>query len=646
VADGDIWWHLAAGREMLARRGFLFTDPFSAGAAGRPWIDLHWLFQLGAHGVYVLAGLRGLVLVKAALVALGAIGLGWMVHAAARGPARDVPQGPHTGEAPPTGTVALGIFAPLLAAALVAARHLLLVRPVILTLLFLAAFVGVLEAHRRGDRGRLLVALPLLQVVWANCQGLFGLGALVVVAYLLGEVLPLALRPRAPQSGTGSPRGLRARHLLLALVSCALASLATPYGWRGLALAVELLTRITPSAGNPYSTEIAENLPPWILERTQPGLFWHLRWFLLLLGGSFALARRRLVPAHALLALTFTALALMANRNVLLLYWVGAPIVALNLAPPLAAGLARARGLRGRRAVAVLGPGLAMLALVATGVVVAQAARGEPPLDRPTPFRVPEGSVARLHTEPGDGAVFAADHYGGYLIWALHPRFRPFIDTRLILRTRAELEEFLGALDDPPRFDALRARHDLRYAVLPVNYPERYLGLIGHLGRSPAWKLLFTDGHETLFAYEHPGPSLDLSARAETERLLAGCRARFLGDSSLQASCALQLALLQLALGHPAEARHALAEQTSADARELLAQILLADGDASGAEDLALGLVDRDPDDAAAWTLLATVALTRGERGLATERLRRALDLDPYAPAARALLGRLGGPAP
>src|SRR5687767_10958892 len=43
VADSDIWWHLAAGREMIARRGFLWVDPFSLGARGRPWIDLHWL---------------------------------------------------------------------------------------------------------------------------------------------------------------------------------------------------------------------------------------------------------------------------------------------------------------------------------------------------------------------------------------------------------------------------------------------------------------------------------------------------------------------------------------------------------------------------------------------------------------------------
>src|SRR5689334_13894334 len=67
-ADGDIWWHLAAGREMASRGALLRTDPFSVGAAGRPWIDVHWLFQLSVYAVERCAGLAGLVWVKCGLV--------------------------------------------------------------------------------------------------------------------------------------------------------------------------------------------------------------------------------------------------------------------------------------------------------------------------------------------------------------------------------------------------------------------------------------------------------------------------------------------------------------------------------------------------------------------------------------------------
>ena len=72
-ADGDIWWHLAAGREMVARGALLFADPFSVSAAGRPWVDVHWLFQLAVFGLHRAFGLAGLVWAKCALLALGAL---------------------------------------------------------------------------------------------------------------------------------------------------------------------------------------------------------------------------------------------------------------------------------------------------------------------------------------------------------------------------------------------------------------------------------------------------------------------------------------------------------------------------------------------------------------------------------------------
>ena len=41
IADGDIYWHLAAGRRMLQDHALLRVDPFTLSAAGRPWIDVH-----------------------------------------------------------------------------------------------------------------------------------------------------------------------------------------------------------------------------------------------------------------------------------------------------------------------------------------------------------------------------------------------------------------------------------------------------------------------------------------------------------------------------------------------------------------------------------------------------------------------------
>ena len=165
----------------------------------------------------------------------------------------------------------------------------------------------------------------------------------------------------------------------------------------------------------------------------------------------------------------------------------------------MAGGLARGCG----GTPAGMGPPAAFavaVALVATGLGL--AVRAETPLGQPAPFRVPEASApgGSPPTPGGQGRVFAADHYGGYLIWALYPRARPYIDTRLVLRTADEYAEFLGLLDHPERWAAFAARTGFDHVVLPTAFPDRYLGLIQHLYGSPDWRLIYTDGSEVLFA--------------------------------------------------------------------------------------------------------------------------------------------------
>ncbi|HEU4402107.1 MAG TPA: hypothetical protein VFT43_08375, partial [Candidatus Polarisedimenticolia bacterium] len=46
IRSYDYWWHLATGRLILERHAVPHADPFSFTAAGRPWIDHEWLFQV------------------------------------------------------------------------------------------------------------------------------------------------------------------------------------------------------------------------------------------------------------------------------------------------------------------------------------------------------------------------------------------------------------------------------------------------------------------------------------------------------------------------------------------------------------------------------------------------------------------------
>jgi tetratricopeptide (TPR) repeat protein len=628
VADGDVFWHLAAGREMVRVGSVLQRDPFSSGSAGQPWLDVHWLFQLGVYAVHELGGLLGLVLAKCVLIGIGAM----LVYAAVDREAR-------------------AIFVPLLLAALFGARQLLLVRPVIVTLVCLGFFFLQLERFRLRGRIAALAGLPLVQIVWSNCQGLFALGPALIAAYAVGVGVWLAAgtQRRFPFDAEGGP-ALRAarpvRALLICGAACVAASLCTPYGLRALGLPWALLTRLLPASGNPWLA-VAENVPPFTLEQSQPGQFWHLKWFLGVLALAFALPPRRVLLSHLLLIAGLLALALTSNRNVLLLYWLATPIAAMKLAEAVRPLMLRVRQ-PGWIAITRALPQLALAALL---LLAGTAAAREPNLSEPTPFHFPVQSARLLRDSPGVGTIFSADHQGGYLIWMLYPRFRPYMDTRLVLRTPQEYGEYLGLAENPQRFDAFQRRHRFSHAILPIGYPDRYLGLVAHLYGSSEWKLIFTDGSEALFAHAAVTrePSWDLSSPATTDRIAADLARRFAASSRLQQAALLQLATLELATGAWPQAERILSRidasaEPNIDPRASLglrARARLAADDTAGAQRLAEQLLGVDGDDPRSLDLMAAVLLRRGQWQRAAVLIRRALALDPFDPEAQGLLRTL-----
>ena len=608
IADGDLFWHLAAGRQMAQTGRLLRADPFSVSALGRPWIDVHWLFQLAAYGVFSAGGYLALVLAKSGVLAAGAAIL-------ERAVAREAPR--------------WALPLPLLAA-LFLARHLLPVRPIVLTLLLLALFFAILEHHRREQRPRILLWLLPLQIVWVNFQGLAAIGPALVGAYLAGTLASAHLAGRRwfPFAAEPTPW----RPLALALAGCCAASFVSPFGARAALLPFQLLLRITPAGANVFAAEVAENIPPFVLERTAPEQIGHFKWYLAALALSFALARGRLLLSRLLVVAALVTLALMANRNVLLLYWLATPIAVMNAAPAL-------RRLLDHRRAALAAGILAGTTFLAVGALVVVAAAREPSLRAPTPFRFPTES-ARVLAGRDSGTVFAPDHQGGYLIWTLHPRHRPYLDTRLILRTAAEFAEYLDVVDHPEKFDAFQAKHRFDHVVLPTGYPDRYLGLVAHLQRSPGWTLIFTDGSEVLFARDPAGaPPVNLAARDTTVRLLDDLGRRFSGP--LLVAARLHLAKLELLVGQVEEAKLVLAPMDDLGARALRARCFLLAGDLDTAETLARSLLAEDAGDVPSMTLLATIALARGDGQGGLQWLRRALAKSPFDPEARGLLERL-----
>ncbi len=294
VAGSDLWWHLAAGREILATRSLPTVDHFSFTSAGRTWMHHEWLWGVG----YWLAWE-----IDPQLVAWANLALLFAVFGVAFELARR-----HSGSS-------FGAGAALVAAA--ATSHWFLdIRPHELTLLFVGLFL--LTRHERWAPW----LWPPLMVLWCNLHGGFVFGFGAIGLFVLVETLRASYLAR---------RLTIDWRLWAGVAFTGLAFLCNPWGWRILEYPIAYLDSQSPFR------EILEWQPPgfsldprgfsgrftWLLAAAFAGAAVERRspkrdWYLLSLAGvtcSMALTSRRFIPLFAVTALPLIAALFTALRD-------------------------------------------------------------------------------------------------------------------------------------------------------------------------------------------------------------------------------------------------------------------------------------------------------------------------------------------
>jgi tetratricopeptide (TPR) repeat protein len=233
LKDTDFWWHLRTGDLILQTGGVPSSDTYTFTVSGKPWIDLHWLFQVAVSLVYARGGVPALTLAKCAVTTLAVL----LLVTARR---REWP------------------FWAMLTAwlpALLVLGGRMYVRPETLSLLYLSMYLAVLM---RIDRlPALAFLLPLVQVAWVNTQGLFVFGPVLLATALFDA----ALRPGA----FAVSRRRWWRMVVAATVFTGLACLVNPYGLTGALYPLQLARTMA----NPvFSSSIAELTPvPLFIKR-------------------------------------------------------------------------------------------------------------------------------------------------------------------------------------------------------------------------------------------------------------------------------------------------------------------------------------------------------------------------------------------
>ena len=292
ITDTDIFWHLAAGREMVSKKHFLFTDPFSFTLASPPWTDLHWLFQLIVYGLYLWGGLWAIIFFKLAVVAFVVAVLCLILR-----PARYV-----------------WISSFLCAVLFYLGRYLVLDRPVLITMMCMALFMLLFERVRLGANRRLLWLCIPLEIIWTNSQGLYPIGIFLIGAYWV-ECLLAAKSLRLFSVNTLQSRNdSTPAFFTLIFFLCCLSCLVTPYGISGITLPFKLFGRIAPDTHNIYSLNISENVPLLSLTGFETGYRYSVFVTAFLTTLLLVLNGKRMRISHVLLFGGFLALAFSAVR--------------------------------------------------------------------------------------------------------------------------------------------------------------------------------------------------------------------------------------------------------------------------------------------------------------------------------------------
>ena len=133
IEDPDAFTHLALGREIVQGHGFPAREPFSFTTPDSVFYNPEWLFDVVLYLGFLAGGAAGVVLLKAAVVALAA-GLLWL-------DSRPV------GEAVADRPAARLVRAAVVTLVVVMMRHRFVERPDIALMVFLAFTIYALNAY-------------------------------------------------------------------------------------------------------------------------------------------------------------------------------------------------------------------------------------------------------------------------------------------------------------------------------------------------------------------------------------------------------------------------------------------------------------------------------------------------------------------
>jgi hypothetical protein len=468
TAAFDLWWQLKAGELIWTTGHVPHYDVFSYTSAGQPWQLQEWLAEWLFYGLFHRVGADALVVYKVLGTTL-VIGLVlWRCRLRCRNWA---------------------LAAAVSALAALTTGMWLDVRPQLLSYVFFAFALVLLEQWRRGTWPRAIWLLPALMLLWVNVHGGF-----MVLFALLGVEIVVAVGEEA----TGSRTERRSARLLVVALLCALCALINPSGTEVYRYPFLLLGH----------RDMLNFIQEWLSPDFQQAWAKPLGFWIVLL--SFCVGGTRRDRARDLLLLAgLLHSALFSRRHIPLLIIASAPMLAEHMGERLR-GLQRGMFVR---------PGLhriqrtvipVALFLLLTGCLAQQAKearllaalssslRGEPKgswFSRCVGLgSFPIYAAEFLARQPAGGRLFNDYAWGGYCAWRLWPQYHVFIDGRAEVYFATSYWDYQRITRLEPGWQEKLRRWGVDTILVPPG-----VALAGALVGNPAWRLIYEDRHAVVY---------------------------------------------------------------------------------------------------------------------------------------------------
>jgi hypothetical protein len=459
LGDGDTGYHIRTGEVILQTWRIPKHDIYSLHVPPLKWTAHEWMAEIIMAAIYRIAGLTGIVVFFAFLLAA----THWLLYYTLRKKSQDI---------------LLCTFIAVLAAATSSTHW--LARPHAFSLLLTVTWYHLLDRFQYKNE-RTLLYMPLLMLLWVNLHGGYFFGLILLMIYLTGNVVcSISGRPEQLQRHRS-----KVKSLFLILVATVGICAINPSGFEILWFPI----RVT--SDHFLMDRVTEYLSPNFHD------FLPFKFMLLAAIGIFALSRSALNLIEVALITLLSYMALYSARHIPLFAIVAAPLLlraGASIIDEMPEPFLQFYRNRNRNLTAIdtnlrgyLWPS------ISTVLVVGLLSAGILRYHFDDKF-FPVAAVEFLKKEAVAGNMFNHDEYGDYMIFAAWPHYRVFMDGRSDMYGKTLGSAYLKIANVQPGWKEILGTYDISWIIF-----DTYSALTAALRDQTDWQPIYSDQVATIF---------------------------------------------------------------------------------------------------------------------------------------------------